>query len=719
MSIVTSHREFILERILLGYLLKGEIPTADQLEEDLAAYEAIHPSMAEPTSKQVDFDIEHGGESSASKIQEIVQYISDDVSIITREMKHIVEKGKAHYERWTFELLRLLNKAKRIENEIDILLLMQGETAGYFSHVTDVLVDMNNLDMDLTTAKIDTQETSATLNPDPSFSGDASGGTRLNFSHLVESDISFSVLSTAPTGYSPSPNTKLVDAFLSPGQAGIGWVGTVAKSKQGETIAEVKIHLHHTVTQKVSRVVFDLNVAAAGGDGTVACMHSIDGYQWYMVDHPTPVQAIEAGNISWHFPMTDMSWLKFIITKNNYDESSGGTYYYKFGVSSIRLYGHNYTTDYGNELVTKALQPLNAEGQAVPFSIVGLDACEENTVLDGEKLTDIEYFLSVSADGNEWTDEVQVEPSSRENPSWPSMVNFGGMSRQDNIKDTGYSKIDTSLPSRALVSNFGGFVPYALKPGFAVVNTAIPLYEDTTMLCYGHIADSMQVWRNVFNSSRCTALVNDVSIGWGKQDTEYSCSFYISSTKGVSFDFGEYECIIDGVPRSGEVSLYRGVHTISTSHWYNFYEEGYSSPQTIDELMGLDPLYPYNHKIIIEGFVYPATFIGEQKYSTGADIVAQYFCKRTSVFNLESNLSSEERPKYFAFIKSIGLDDAPMAAILLSRDMSTPDYNNEYCRLLWSSGGGGFKYVKLRAEFSTEDVAYTPVLYSYRLKIGA
>ena len=741
MSIISSHREFILERLLLEYLVKGVIPTADSLQDDLEAYEKLHPSMAEPTSKQADFTVERGGESSAGKIQEIAKYVSDDVSIITREMKHLVEDGKAHYERWTAELFRLLNKSRRIENEIDSLLLMQGETTGFFSHVTDVFVDNNNLDMELTSAKIDTQETSVTLNPNPSYSGDASGGTRIDLSHLIDSDVSFSILSTTPTGYSPAPGSNLINAFTSPNVDGDGWLGTVTKSQTGEVIAEMKVQLHHTDIQKVSRIIFDSNVAEAGGNGTVACLHSTDGYQWYMVDHPSPVQSLDTGNISWHFPMTDMYWVKFIITKNNYDDSSGGAYYYKFGASSVRLYGHQYKSGSGSSLVTKALQPLDAEENAVPFTLASLDVCEENMLkdADNERITDVEYYLSASTNGTDWTGEVRCEPTSRTDRVWPSTVNFSGAAKIDNNGDmTDYSKFQGSIISdplssfQQLTSVFeydntipDGFLQYNFKnASYAVVNTAIPLYNlnDTdTKYSPQHISNSMEVWRNIFDISIPDNTVRDIPAGWGKTDEHYYCSLYVASTDGIVLDFGPTSCIIDGVNRTGEVTLMKGMHSFQTTlgNWQNFYGSAYSVPANETQLREQDLIYPYNHKVIIEGFKYINAFEGERKYGNGADIVAQHYCKRTSAHELENNIPSTDRLKWFAFLKSVGTSSKPAGAVLLARDMSYADHANERCRILWNSGKGSFTFVKLRAELTTTDEAYTPVLYSYRIKVGS
>ena len=106
-----------------------------------------------------------------------------------------------------------------------------------------------------------------------------------------------------------------------------------------------------------------------------------------------------------------------------------------------------------------------------------------------------------------------------------------------------------------------------------------------------------------------------------------------------------------------------------------------------------DPLYPYNHKLIIEGFAYDTSFGGDRVY-LGADIVAQFRSRRTSPFDLESNPKTEPL-RWFAVVKGVGSDTEPTCAILLQRDivLSTDE---ELCHVLWRSSKGIYKYLKMR-----------------------
>lgn len=735
MSIASTHAEYIAERIFLEYLRKGTILTSDQLLDLLDEYKETHPNLSEPTSKALDFSVDRGGVSSAGLIQTISESISDDVSIVARELKSLVGESKSYYERWMVELQRLLTKAKRLEHSIDTLLLLQNDTAGYFAHVSDAFADLNKVDTSETDAKIDIRETTVTLNPYAEYPVDSSGGTRIDLTSLSEYDVSFTILSSTPSGYTTVGDTVPLQAFTSPGVEGYCWVGTVVQSVSGSVSAELKVKLSADEDIEVSRILYDCGTQNAGGSPTVTCQWSTDGYQWYMVDDPSPTKALDSGSASWTFPITGMRWLKFILIKNNYDFSSGTNYEYDFGARSIRLFGHQYDIDTGSTLQTTAQQAIDAQGEPVIFTTASLDACEQHMFdTQGNKVTDIAYYLSASEDGEtSWSEWIRVVPSSRENPEYPSAILFGGVKDIDNID---YSEEDEDFLAAfdastadyyKLTRTFDlgsasdpDFLGYNFKgPDFAVVNTAI--YQENSLgetINPNYLANSVEVWRNIFYQDDPNRLVRGISAGWGLDGDEYYCAFFVASSDGIILDFGDSTCIIDGVERTGEVQVYRGVHTFRTNkdNWID-YSANYSSVTTEAELRSQDPLYPLNHKMIIEGFDYPIDFSGEIVYD-GVDIVAQYYLTRTSAFDLENNVSGENALRYFSFVKGVGSDETPACAILLRRDLNYDDYSNEFCRVSWRVGEGVFKYLRMRAVFSSTDANKTSTLSSYRIKVG-
>lgn len=732
MSISESHANYILEKIFRDNLLDGVILTADELEEEFEAYKVIHPDLTQPTSLDIDFDVDHGGYSSASLIGTIATALSDDASIITREFKDLAGKSKSHYERWTLSLARLINKAKKLEHDIDSLLLLQGDTAGFFAYVADVFSDLNKVDMSQTTARVDVRETTVTLNPDSDLSEDASLGTRINLNHMNEYDITFSVLTDTPANHSQHAKAKPLNAFKSQTTSGDNWISSVSKSYKGSVVCELKARISRDRDIDVSKIVYSSGTQNAGGNTSVLCQWSVDGYQWYAVDAIEPLQALENDSVVWMFPLTSMRWIKFLFTKNNYDNEDNGTYFYDFGARSIRLYGHNYVTGSGGTLITKALQPLDAEGEAVTFSLVSLDSCEEVE----DTVTDIRYYVSASANETTgWTSWAEIQPVSREIAGAPPVLNIGGSARSDSIINlVDISKFDATKEVGELTTTFdSGYDGYTFKkPDHAVVNAEIPYYTDTNdILNPNHVANSIQFWRNIFNPDNPANLVRDTSAGWGFENSQYYCSFYVVSSDGLFLDFGDTDCIIDGVKITGKTKVFRGVHTFRTEakNWLAIDASDYDLPPspyvpfTTEEILKeYDKLYPYNHKHIMEGFRYIQGFEGEKVYQ-GVDIIAQFFGRRTSTFNLENNLADDDYLRWFGVLKGVGDSTSspvtPACAVLLRRDLSFDDYPNELCRVSWRSSKGLFKYIKLKTELSSTVSTKTPVLTSYRLKVGA
>jgi hypothetical protein len=726
MSIIRAHKEYILERLHKEFLLDGVIPTADQLEEALSEYMQTHPNLNLPIISTNDYSVLIGEESRASLLQEFATDFSDDINIATTELKDLSLLCRAYYERWSAELSRLFGKAKTLEHTIDSLLLLQSETSGYFATVVDSFADLNKIDQSVTTARINTTEGLVSYSAEPQYSIDASGGTRLNLLDMVDGDVRFSVLSSSPANYSSNVASALLNAFTSKDVNGLAWLGTVTKQSAGAVVCELKARVSRASALVVSKISFLSGTAVVGG-GTILCQWSLDGYQWYAVGANSPLQTISATN-TWVFPATEMCWIKFIFTKNNYDESSGGTYYYKFGARMISLYGHSYDSSENAILQSIAMQGFDSNGEVVPFASASIDACEEIFV-DSEtekKITDIEYYLSASSDGEAWTDWVRVEPSCREIPNFPSIASFSGLESIDNVIDrAAVSVFDSTIDPCSLTRTFDYdegegkyFTGYNFKDiAFAVVNTAIPAYSDEGLFNINHLASTIEVWRNIFDSSDTTKTVRGIPRGWSYNEAdEYSCYFYVTNSAGILLDFGSTTCIIDDVVKTGKIRVYRGVHVFKTTNvnWLDISSFGELGTET--ELKEADTLYPYNHKLILEGYQYPETFVGTKLYS-GVDIVAQYYGERTTSFALENNLGDEEFG-YFAFVKGVGTNEKPSCAILLRRDLSVDDNSNELCRISWRSGETNFNYIKLKCVLTTVDSSYTPVLSSYRIKLG-
>ena len=714
MSLTRTHKEYILNKVLLDYLKQGIVPDSDTLEEALDSYMDNHPNLSEPQSKYTDFDIERGSNSSASAVESAAKIISDDVGIIVQELRNLVGVNRKFYERWSYEVQRLLRKSKRLEARIDSLLLLEEDTAGFFAHVGDVFTDLNLVNTVSTTARVDVKENLTVINPKAySSTGNSS---LINLSKLTIHDISFSVLTRRP-GTTYNSINDLTNLFNYSNEM---WVGQVSSQSGGSMTCEIKIRASQYSDLEVSKVLFEYAGSDINGNTSITCQYSIDGYTWYLVPTDFATKTISSMNV-WYFPLTKMRWIKLIVNKNTHDE---GQHLYNFSGKHFQLYGQSYSKDEGNIFVTKSLEAKDVQDNPIMFSSLSLEVCEEIP-----KNTNIEYYLAASQDNDIWTDWFRVLPATTEGAGlFPKILDIGGFTDVDNlysdvnIFNTSHTNTTAALElTKEFDSFYSGYT--FLTTDQAAVNTSVEFNVGTDP---NIIANSIAVWRNIYYRDPSSLFTNrkvrEIASGWGLKDNYYSCFFEVIK-EDITLDFGDKIGILDDQEITGAVLISRGIHKFSTlaDNWYDINEVALATVtgNIMDEATfeKIDILYPYNHKLIIEGFPYPNAFVGEKVYK-GVETVAQNYAKKTSLFNLENNIDKEDY-KWFA-TRSVGTSANPALAVILNRNTNTSDYTNELCRIKWKAGSEDslYRYVKMKAILTTEDVGITPSFESYRIKLG-
>ena len=733
MSLKQTHIEYIIEQLSLKYLKDGIIPTSDMIEAAVATYKEDHPNLDDPVSKNIDLTVDRGSSSSAGKIHEIADLFSSDLSVITKEIFRLSQEGESFYDRWIAEIKRLGGKARELDDRIDSLLLLAYDSAGYFAHVGDVFSSMNKVDTSLTTAKVDLNETAVTINPMNTQVADGSLGTQLDLSSVLENDISFRPLSfRVGTRYSPINNSSLRNMFKTINST---WNGKIICPTAGEMSAELKVNFDRTKNQNISKVSFSYEGPDNAGNSTITLQYSADGHKWFLVPTTEATKAL-IPNTTWFFPTVEASWLKFIIYKPSYDDTSAT--FYEYQVRDIKVFGHNYSQNVGNIFVSNSQHAKDLEEQPVLFSTVALDTCEEiqdNTI--------IEYYVSASKDEETWTEWTRIEPSQRENTILPKVINFGGIDWITNEDSSTISLLNTNITGAGAqlkitkefdntsLVDLEGYKFIDDSGTFAVVNTAIVTPPNTPA---DMVNANIVVWRNMRNKTIFDSpdtypdvvTVRGVPRGWGLNGSIYSCYFEIIDSNGRRLNFGDTVCAIDGSPATGSILVPQGIHKFETnaSNWTDISQAIVDLDVTVsteDTLITLDPLYPLNHKYIIEGFPYIIGFSGDKKY-TGTDISAEFYAVKTSLFDLENNI--QPTLGWFATrgvgTVTSGEDTSLIISVVLEVNSANQDYTNELCLVKWKTAAEdvGYKYARLKAELKTTDSKYTPILSSYRIKLG-
>lgn len=705
MSLSETYREYLIEKIILTYLYDGEIPTPDQVEIDLATYQETHPDLSVPSFKYKDLSVERGEGSSADKIKEITSVFTSDTIPAIREIYNVASINSRYYDRWQRELSRLNIRAKRLEDKVDSLLLLTNNTEGYFGAVEDNFADMSLVDTENTTASVNSQEQRVTLN-----AGSEIGTiTQINTTKLTSNDVAFYPLNRdSSTRYYPvGIGNNLHQVFKTENTS---WVGKIVSSKPGSMTSELKakISSEDQEISKVSVVVYSPNTS---NRSTITIQYSTDGYNWFL---PSTLETTKSfkGVISWSFPPISLRWIKFIIYKPYSDSSNLDHYEYMYSIRSIKLFSNAYHETRGTLFYSSSLSAENADGDTLGFFKAELNTCQFTP-----NETSIRYSLAASKDNSTWTDWHEIVPFDDSLSSLPKVVNFAGISLYDNTledTDTVYSSLEAGQLTSLLDDSD---VQYRFtKPNIAIINTKIVV---PSTIEENIVANTIQVWRNIRvpDSYPDTYKVRDVARGWTLEGQKYSCYFEILSASGRIVDFGDRSCIIDGQERTGIVNLASGVHKFETlaENWHDISND-ISNITNESYLQSIDPLYPHNHKLLIEGIPYPVGFEGEQIYF-GMDLSAAYYCTRTTMFNLY-----EDSSKFNVFaIKNIGTSDN-ILGVFMRYDPNNTDYINEYSIIKWQSADTNvtsYKYIKLKAELSSDNTDVSPEITGYRIKLGA
>jgi hypothetical protein len=133
---------------------------------------------------------------------------------------------------------------------------------------------------------------------------------------------------------------------------------------------------------------------------------------------------------------------------------------------------------------------------------------------------------------------------------------------------------------------------------------------------------------------------------------------------------------------------------------------------TENDLQVADLLYPYNHRLIIEGYTYDPAFVGNQVY-VGTDMFYQHYMQRVSIFDFANNLPTNDYSRFSTDI----LDNGKLI-FLVKYNNTISDNVNEKLRVSYKLKDSTFSKLKFRAVLKTINSQRTPTFTAYRLKIA-
>jgi len=708
MSMTSTYTEKILELVLKEYLQQGIVPTADMLEEAFDTYTQSHPDMTKPFLLDEDHTVEEYEESSADKYNMFFERTKSDLEAAYTEVWDRTADSMESFDRWRVELEKLKRRLIDLEGRIDALLLLRGDTAGYFAFIEDNFVDLSKVDQDLTTANVDVNSHMVTLNRN------LTDVDSINLNDIEATDATFTVLTREyilSSSAAPGASTKqALEDVARPWQHRVR-----ASQPRAKMVGELKVKLTDDADGvEVASIKIKLHSSNTNSAIIITAMYSNDNYNWYNIPADNYTQSVDDVG-AWLFTSTRMKWVKFIMTKVGADDIENGQYIYEFGAVWIKFSGKPvYDTTTGNMLVSKELSAYDNNGNRIPFNKLTLQTCQQ--LPEG---TDILYTIKAKNDTTE-TQELRIDPYTISNPKQPTLLDLG---RVTTTEDTSLQLVAKSVSdSQDFFASYNRLLE-ADKLILIGSDSSTIYYIDATTAA-NMIEDQVVLYRNIGENGGVSAVadrqVRDAPRGWKYDTTRTYLTTYIivRNSSGLAIDLGDSWAWLDGRGIKGSVVIPEGTHLFKV-HVNNTAElpDGYSSYGTEADLQNDDPLYPYNHKLLIEGVPYASDYTEEKKY-LGVDLYCESIAKRVSVFDLLHNIQESDFGKFAVDSLADG-----KRVIAVQYDPFDSNYGNERFALTYTTDNNMFDRLIFQAQLvnnnADTDTSITPVLTAYRIKLGA
>lgn len=691
MNISSTYKTFLEAKIIKEFLVQGIKPTKSQVDEKLEEFELSNPGLEMPFTNASQYEIEDSEDSSASKVNQTFLSLHDDLSVIYKALLEQSKMVTDTFDAISVELNLIKKRTSDLESKSSSLLFFAPDSEGSLDFVADYFTSKDKVDDRRTSCLVDTSTTRVTL-PANSFS-------RINLD-LSSEDVQFNVLTRNDFISSVAEKgSGMVNAF----KEGYSWLQKVTMRRGvGEVIAELMFRIPQGASE-VNKIVIGPSASDEGNITSVSVQYSDNGLNWTPVD-ADPARLI--GDTSILFSSQKAAFWKLVFTKAGFDDYTNGAYIYEFGAKYINLYGISYgdkTNQTQGVLYSNALSPETD----VSFNRVSLSVCEllpRSTVIDYSIAGLTEAQLNDYAQGTldpESLAFVAIEPQEREIKYNPSYIDFSKVDQE-----TGYG-------NRYQVNNS---ISYKNQQTTAV---ALDYIMPSSV-----VREKVKILRNVADNS-VSKFVNEIDAGWSFDGTYYATMVYVSSDAGLSLNLGETEAIIDDTLLTGRINIPAGYHKFST-HKDNWRKIDFND---LVEAGIADPLYPYNHKYLIEGigdYLYGtdmSTTLGLDTYSSlidpdgvyvGVELNWQTTMEQVTHFDFMSNIEKDNY-RVYSFTKDFAGEDRILVKYNPEQSLMADE---SFAIITRSVSGDLLKALILKAELLSEDPKLTPVLDEYVIKLG-
>jgi len=700
MSISSAYEEYLSSNIIKEFLRAGKIPTKSEINKRLEEIIKTNPNLDSPFLTEKIYRIEEYESSSASKINEIAGTLKADLSVAYSSLTKQAVSITNTFDIINSELKSIEKRVSILENKVSNLLLISKNTEGYLDYISDSFTNKEKIDVDNTNTFIDNATGIITL---PLIKH-----TRIPLT-LFESDVQFNVVSREQLqSVTLAPGSTKLNAFNDVDNI---WSQRVSMARGvGSVTAELIFRLPSC--DKISKILLTPASSDDGNITTATIQYSNDGLNWINPDGDSTLKLV--GETIFFFSPIQVNYWKIVFSKAGYDQFSGNSYVYEFGLKTIQMYAIEYRVKKNKLKGTLYSKALKSD-KGTEFNRISLKVCEK---IPPDTSIDFSIAALTAAEKADYDNKiigindlnfVPIDPLDRLTKVNATVIDFARLDSFTGINSEHYASDAIDFRYK---NNYSRMLDYVLPANI--------------------VPEELKVIRNTGDNSldaggNVPVTVKSIDNGWAFDGRSYSCEFYISEDAGRTIDFGKNSIEIDNRTTNGRTFLAKGYHVLATDkkNWKTIQPSEVTSPTSINP----DVLYPYNHKYLIEGIA--ATLYGVDMTEDLGGItrinivdpndiyipVERYWestLKIVSAFDFTSNIDKNNFT-VFSLMKDFGGLDR--IAIKHNSDPGLLD-DEKLAIITRVINSDLYEAIVLKAELTSEDSKVTPILDEYLVRLG-
>lgn len=670
MSISKSYKQTLRRRAVQRFVKENNrSPSNAELNQLIFEEESAYPTVDVVGISGFDIDTPRYSEpASSSKENANRVAMWDDAITLNTRLDELIEKMEDSHRGFYGTAKRIGRLLNKTDSRLSNILLLNEKSDAFLAGVEETFDSQESVNRSLSSATIE--------------SGYVTLG-RTGYSQVDLSKVSFSasasgvgnILGTVAT--SPISSLKEDDGTI--------WE-YIVYTKEQHTRTSVVMTFEFAEPAYIGDVRVNCLPVSGNKKMTTTCFYSLDGSSWATLE---PVEQVVVPEMAYQVGVDKVKKLQLTFSKDAADSSSPNknAYMHIYSFDSVKIYADKFEPSKRSALVCGPYSVTDDIGNAVNFTKATIEACTNEP--EG---TSVNFYLSQN--GTDWFGVSHDGQSSK-------VVSFG-----DSTPTQSAGSVEASTAGTKLLPEVDGLfeIDFANE---AVLNT----YVDSAYVNLVPIK-SFVIKRNVVTNTTPATLSTGIAPGWSfnKLRRLYETTVYIDDPNGRYLELGDTSAYLNGRLVSGKVFLPQGYTVFGTSE--SNYIEVNSGLLSAAALESEDPLYPYNHKYLIEGYNYADSFSGDEIYQG----VNEYFGKLLTYRSPEefAYFEPNDRGYYDAFTIENGNGNWYIKVKVNKSDSS---WQEEQLSASWVVQSSGTNELYVKALMGTTNSGQTPKIDWFKVRV--